>query len=139
MESEKRQGTETPASSVDFDMTNIDPRLMRPGPITVVKPSACPSTTDISASSSGCPVTATDSNSADNSARRVTRGTAKAANIEPGPKLESSSQHATRSSRKIRRPEEQPGGQQKGTGRPGQSKASSVRYTPRRSKRLRAQ
>ncbi|KAJ5473965.1 hypothetical protein N7475_003531 [Penicillium sp. IBT 31633x] len=139
MESVDRQGTETPASSVDFDMTNIDPRLMRPGPITVVKPSACPSKTDISASSSGCPVTTTDSNSAEISARRVTRGTAKAANIEPGPKLESSSQHATRSSRKIRRPEEQPGGQQKGKGQPGKSKASSIRYMPRRSKRLRAQ
>jgi hypothetical protein len=139
MESVDRQGTETPASSVDFDMTKIDPRLMRPGPITVVKPSACPSKPDIPASSSGCPVTTTDSNSAEISARRVTRGAAKAANIEPGPKLESSSQHATRSSRKIRRPEEQPGGQQKGKGRPGKSKASSNRYMPRRSKRLRAQ
>lgn len=138
MESEDRQGTETPASSVDFDMTNIDPRLMRPGPINAVKPPACPSKTDISVSSFGCTVTTTDSNLAEISARRVTRGTAKAANIEPGPKLESPSQHATRSSRKIRRPEEQPGGQQKGKGRPGKSKASSIRNMPRRSKRLRA-
>ncbi|KAJ5771487.1 uncharacterized protein N7511_003538 [Penicillium nucicola] len=42
VESENRQGTETPASSVDFDMTNIDPRLMRPSPITAVKPSTLP-------------------------------------------------------------------------------------------------
>ncbi|KAB8074604.1 hypothetical protein BDV29DRAFT_190849 [Aspergillus leporis] len=35
-ESETWQGTETPAPSLEFDIANIDPRLMEPDPITVV-------------------------------------------------------------------------------------------------------
>lgn len=47
-ESETRQGTETPASLFDFDMANIDPRLM--------EPLTCTPSTEIFASSNRCPV-----------------------------------------------------------------------------------
>ena len=73
IESKNRQGTETPAS-IDFDIINIDPRLIRPGPITVVKPSTCLLGVDISVSSSRCQTTSTDSKLAEISTRRVTRG-----------------------------------------------------------------
>lgn len=119
-------------------MANIDPRLIEPGPITIMEPSTCPPSTEISASSPGYPVTSTDSNLAEISTRRVTRGAAKAANLKPGPLLESPSQHATRSSRKRGRPEEQPAEEQKGKGRLGKMKASTIKPTPRRSNRLRA-
>lgn len=59
-ESETPQGLETPASSLDFDMANIDPRFMEPGPITIMEPSTCQPSTKISASSAGHPVTSTD-------------------------------------------------------------------------------
>jgi hypothetical protein len=130
-----QQGTETPAS-VDFDMANIDPRLMEPGPIT--NPSTCLPSTGIPASS-GFPLTSTDSNLVEISTRRVTRGAAKAANLEPGPSMGFLPQHSMRSSRKSGRPEEPPGGQQRGKGRAGEMKVSTIKDTPRRSKRLRAQ
>jgi hypothetical protein len=60
-ESENRQGTETPASSLDFNIANIDPRLIEPGPIMVMELSTYPPSTKISASSVGYPVTCTDS------------------------------------------------------------------------------
>jgi hypothetical protein len=114
-------------------MANIDPRLMEPGPITVMEPSNCLPSTDFSV---GYPLTSTDLNLEEISTRRVTRGAAKAANLEPDPQLPS--QHATRSSRKRGRPEEQPSGEQKGKGRSAKVKASTIKPTPRRSKRLRA-
>jgi hypothetical protein len=80
-EPEALQGTETPASSLDFDMANIGPRLMEHGPITVTETSTCPPSTEISASSARYPVTSTDSNLAEISTQRVTRGAAKAANL----------------------------------------------------------
>ncbi|KAJ5438594.1 uncharacterized protein N7458_009592 [Penicillium daleae] len=134
-ESETRQGTETPASSLDFDMANIDPRLMETDTMTVMEPSTCSPSAEIPASA-GDPVSSTDSNLTETSTRRVTRGAAKVANLEPRPQLPS--QHATRSSRKRGRLEEQPGGEQKGRGRPGKMKASTIEHMPRRSKRLRA-
>lgn len=135
-ESEVRQGTEKPASSVDCDMANIGPRLMEPSPMTVMEASTCLPGTEISASSAGYPATSTDSNLAEISTRRETRGAAKAANLEPGPQLPS--RHAAHSSRKRGHPEEQPGGEQKGKEQPGKLKASTIKPTPRRSKRLRA-
>lgn len=135
-ELETRLGTETPTSSLDFDLANINPRLMEPGPFTVIEPSAYPLSTEIPASSAGYPVTGTDSNLTEISTRRLTRRAAKVANLEPGPQLPS--QLATRSSRKRGRPEEQSGREQKGKGRPGKMKVSSIKPTPRRSKRLRA-
>jgi hypothetical protein len=136
MEPETQQGTETPASSLDFDMANIDPRLMEPGPITVTETPTCPLSAEVSASSAGYLVTGNDSILMGICTRRVTRGAANAANIEPGSQLPSP--HATRSSRKRGRPEEQPGGEQKEKGRPGKMKASTIKLTPRRSERLRA-
>ena len=135
-EPDTRQGTETPASSLDFDMAKIDPRLIAPSSVTVTKPSTCPPSTEIFPSSADYPLTTTDSNLTKDSTRRVTRGAAKAANLEPGPQLPS--QHATRSSLNRGRPEEQPGGEQKGKGQPGKMEASTIKPTPRRSKRLRA-
>ncbi|CAG8250488.1 unnamed protein product [Penicillium salamii] len=124
MESENRQGTKTPTSSVDFDMKNIDPRLMRPSPITAVKPSTFPSRNDNSTPSSECPKTGTDSKLANMSTQRVTKGAAQAANLESVHTLESSSQL---------------GGQQRIKGQPSKTKASTIKHPPRRSKRLRAQ
>ncbi|KAI3097945.1 hypothetical protein CBS147333_9183 [Penicillium roqueforti] len=135
-EPETRQGTETPASSLDFDMANIDPRLMAPSSITVMEPSTCPPSTEIFPSSAGYPLTTTDSNLTEDSRRRVTRGAAKVVNLETGPQLQS--RHVTRLSLKRGRPEEQPGGEQKGKGQPGKMEASTIKPTPRRSKRLRA-
>ncbi|KAJ5240045.1 hypothetical protein N7468_004664 [Penicillium chermesinum] len=137
-ESETRQGTETPASSLDFDMANIDPRLMEPSPITVVEPSTCPLSIEIAASSDGHPATSTDSNMPEISTRRVTRGAAKAANLEPGPQLGSSPKHAMPPSRKRGCSEEQPIRKRRGKRRPDESKASNIQLTPRRSMRLRA-
>ncbi|KAI3287650.1 hypothetical protein DTO002I6_7616 [Penicillium roqueforti] len=136
-EPETRQGTETPASSLDFDMANIDPRLMEPGPITATKPSCCPPSNEVLASA-GCPMTSTGSNLTEILSGRVTRGAAKAANREPDPKLGSSSQHGTRSSRKRGRPEELPWGELGGKRLSGELKSSMIKPTLRRSKRLRA-
>ncbi|KAJ5887370.1 hypothetical protein N7495_007411 [Penicillium taxi] len=113
LESENRQGTETPASSAGFDIANIDPRLMENCSITVMKPLANKPYTENS-SSTGCLVTSTDLNLAEISTRRVTRGAAKAANLEPVPALGSPLQHATRLSRKRGRTDEQPGGGPRG-------------------------
>ncbi|CAG8128817.1 unnamed protein product [Penicillium nalgiovense] len=134
---ETRQGIETPASSLDFDMANIDPRLMELGPITATKPSSGPPSNEVLASA-GCPMTSTGSNLAEILSGRVTRGAAKAANRELDPKLGSPSQRGTRSSRKRGRPEELPWGEQGGKGRSGELKSSMIKPTPRRSKRLRA-
>ena len=101
-ESEAQQGTETPASSLDFDIANIGPRLMELGPIKVTETSTCPPSTEVSASSAGYPVSSTDLNLTEISTRRVTRGAANAANLEPGSRLPSP--HVTRSSRKRGRP-----------------------------------
>jgi hypothetical protein len=137
-ESESRQGTETPASSLDFDMATIDPRLMESGPITVMEPSNSTVSIETSAFSGGYPMTSTDSHLVETFERRVTRGRAKPANLEPVPRLESPPQHVTRSYRKRELPEEQSSGEQKGKPRPGKMKASTIKPTPRRSKRLRA-
>lgn len=136
-EPETRQGTETPASSLDFDMANIDPRLMEPGPITATKPSSCPPSNEVLASA-GCPMTSNGSNLAEILSGRVTRGAAKAANRKPDPKLGSSSQHGMRSSRKRGRPEELPSGELGAKRLSGELKSSMIKPTLRRSKRLRA-
>ncbi|KAI2788543.1 hypothetical protein POX_e06562 [Penicillium oxalicum] len=136
-ESETRQGTETPASSLDFDMANIDPRLLEPSPITVVEPSTCPLSIEIAASSKGYSVTSTDSNMRKISTRRVTRGAAKATNLQSGLTLRSPKPPMP-SSRKRGRSEEEPTVKRRGNGRPDGSKGSTIKATPRRSKRLRA-
>jgi hypothetical protein len=135
-ESETRQGTETPASSLDFDLANINPRLIEPGPSTFIELLNYLLSTKISVSSARYLLTSADSNLAEICTPRVTRGAAKAVNLQPSPWLPS--QHATRSSRKRGGPEEQPGGEQKGKGRSGKVKASIIKPTPRRLKRLRA-
>lgn len=137
-EPETQHGTETPASSLDFDMANIDPRLMEPGPIPVVESSACPLSTKMFVSSNGCPVTSTDPNVAEVFTRRVTRGAAKAASLQSGPKLGPSPKHAMPSSRKRGCSEEQPIRKRGGKRRPDGSKASNTQPTSRRSTRLRA-
>ena len=100
-EPETRQGTKTPASSLDFDMANIDPQLtlMQPGPITVMEPSTYPPNTQISASV-GYPVTSSGSDSVKIPTRRMTRGAAKTASLESTHQLGSSPKHAMPSSRK---------------------------------------
>jgi hypothetical protein len=96
----------------------------------------CPLSIEISVSSDGCPVTSTDSKQAEIITRRVTRGAAKVASLEFGPKLKSSPKPSLPSFRKRGRSEAQPIGQQRGKGRPDESKASAIKPTPRRSLRL---
>ena len=139
-ESETRQGTQTPASSLDFDsldfdIAKIDPRLMEPRPITALTSSISPPRTGVSVSPNECSVTSTGSFT-----RRVTRGATKAASLESESKLGSSPQHAAplSLSRKRGCSEEQPMQKEKGTGRSGTMTASTIKPSPRRSKRLRA-
>jgi hypothetical protein len=124
-EPETQRGTETPASFLDFNIANIDPRLIDPGPIRVVESSMC--------------LLSTDPNQAEIFIRRVIRGAAKVASLEFGPKLELLPKPSLPSSRKRGRSEEQPIRKRRGKGRPDKSKASTTKPTPRRSKRLRAQ
>lgn len=131
LESENNQGTITPATSVEFETANIDPRLMESHPVT--KP--CWSGTEGSASSPGSDTTTIDPRLTELPTRRSTRGAAKAAMSEPGPPPE----RATCPSRTCDPLEERPE-QKKGENRRlERPKASDTKPPLRRSKRLKSQ
>ena len=67
----------------------IDPRLMKHSPITVMEPSNSTLSIGTSASSGGYSMTPIDLNLVETFERRVMRGGAKPANLEPVPRLES--------------------------------------------------
>ncbi|QSS56384.1 hypothetical protein I7I53_04579 [Histoplasma capsulatum var. duboisii H88] len=132
LESENGQGTITPASSVEFEMANIDPRLMEQRPVT--KPSPCWSGTENSASFAGSDMATIDPRGTELPTRRSRRGAAKAAKSEPGPPPE----RATRSSRNCD-PQQEQCGQKEGEKRClGRRKASDTKPPLRRSKRLKS-
>ncbi|KAJ5161353.1 hypothetical protein N7492_006745 [Penicillium capsulatum] len=131
LESENGQGTITPASSVEFEMANIDPRLMeRPA----TKPSPCWSGTENSATSAGSDMAAINPRGTKLPTRRSRRGAAMAAKSEPGPLPE----RATHSSRNCD-PQQEQCEQKEGEKRClGRRKASDTKPPLRRSKRLKS-
>lgn len=98
LESENRQSTETPVSSVDFEMANINPRLLEPCPVTVTKPSPCQSGAEISALSVESTVSDSRPTSDEVPIRRSTRISAKAADLAPVTASGYQTKHAMRSS-----------------------------------------
>ncbi|KAJ5649238.1 uncharacterized protein N7484_002961 [Penicillium longicatenatum] len=104
-EMENRQMTETPASSIDLELKNIDPRLLEapPLPITMALPN--PSDTELLSCSGGSPSKDLSPNSAETLIRRSTRSTAKVTENAPAQESESQPQHVKRSSRKTRHAE----------------------------------
>src|SRR5271165_3858875 len=90
VESNKRQATATPASSVEFKMANVDPRLMEPHPLTLTTRRLSPSRpgTEMSLCSVGSATTNTDSYLASASTR-------KGGKLELGPKPACQPKYAT--------------------------------------------
>ncbi|KAJ5778330.1 hypothetical protein N7520_001576 [Penicillium odoratum] len=94
--SENRQRTETPASSVDLEMKNIDPRLLEAHPVPVAMALQTQPVTEVLSTSGG----SSHPNSAETPIRRATRSTAKVTEFAPTPETESQPQYVRRSSRK---------------------------------------
>lgn len=132
LESENHQGTITPATSVEFETANIDPRLMESHPVT--KPLPCLSGTEDSASS-GPDMTTIDPRLTELPTRRWTRGAVKAAISEPGPPPERVI-CSSRNCDPLEERHEQKKGEKRRLGRP---KASDTKPPLRQSKRLKSQ
>ncbi|OJJ85810.1 uncharacterized protein ASPGLDRAFT_81462 [Aspergillus glaucus CBS 516.65] len=123
-ECDSQPKSETPASSVGFEITNIDPRLLEPQTVNMEAPSNQPGT-DTLMSSIGSGVTKITPCSTEIATRRkTTKRAAKAASSKPEPQR----QHTTRSSLHHDHSEAQP----------GVLKSSSVKPLLRRSKRLKS-
>lgn len=128
-ESEARSRTETPASSVGFEITNIDPRLLEPHTVNTEPPSN-QAGTDTLMSSVGSGVTKSGPCSTEIATRQnLAKRGAKAASSEPGPHR----QYTTRSSLHRDHSEEQPEIKKRAKGQPARVKTSL-----RRSKRLKS-
>lgn len=139
LESNSRQGTETPAPSVGFETANIDPRLIEPCPLTTMRPSPSRSGTEISVSSVRSVATNTDSCLTEVSTHTATNeGRSKGSKPRARAWVDISAKHATCASRKCGHSEEY-GERQREKRRSGKLEASAIKPPPRRSKRLRAQ
>ena len=137
LESESRQRTETPVSSVELEMGNIDPRLLEAHPVLTTEPLPCHSDTESLTHSDGFVVKNSHPGSTEVPIRRSTRSTAKVTDVIPAPELKSEPQHV-RLSRRYHHAEEQRHGEQRENKRPDNMKAPKGPPL-RRSKRLRTQ
>lgn len=117
LESDSRSGTETPVSSVSFEMAKIDPRLIKSH---TVKPSLYRSSTESSESSIGSETTNIGPYLTELPTRRLTRGATKAVNLETDPLP----QHATCSSQNRDLPMSKSEEKRRKKGRPGKLRAS---------------
>lgn len=132
-ESENRQRTETPGSSVELEMGHIDPRLLEACPVPITKSLPCHSDSEIPTNSGGSTV---ENSHPTNKVptRRSRRGIAKVTDVTPEP----ASRSGPRLSRRHRHAEAQQRGGQR------ENKRRDNMKTPkgpllRRSKRLRTQ
>ncbi|KAJ6021273.1 hypothetical protein N7540_006777 [Penicillium herquei] len=137
-ESENRQRTETPASSVDLEMSNIDPRLLESRPVTIAKSLTVVPDTQISASSVESTMSDSHPISDEVPIRRSTRTRAKLADLTPvtaacqSTREMRSSPEYCKADRQLNRAEPE-------VERSGNSDVSVKKPLPRRSKRLRSQ
>jgi hypothetical protein len=133
-ECESRPRTETPASSVGFEIKNIDPRLLEPQTVNM-EPSSNRPVSDTLMSSVGSGLTnSTPCSMEIATGRKTTKPVAKAAQSEPAPRR----QYTTHSSQHRDHSKEQPGVRKRAKARPGITKASSIKPLLRRSKRLKS-
>ena len=101
LESEFRQGIETPASSVDLELENIDPRLLETQSVPITKSLPSQSGAEIPDPSDEPVVKNSHPSLVENPIRRSTRGAAKLTGVPSAPEPECKPQNQRRSSRSI--------------------------------------
>jgi len=138
LESESRQKIETPASSVELEMRNIDPRLLEAHSVSTTKYLASQSDVETPDPSGGSVMENSHPSSVKDPIRRSTRGTTKLKEFKPVPEPGSKPQNRKRSFRRNLHAKEHSHGKQRGNKKPTGMKAPKTPLL-RRSKRLRAQ
>ncbi|KAJ5993329.1 hypothetical protein N7451_009053 [Penicillium sp. IBT 35674x] len=138
LESENRQRIETPASSVELELGNIDPRLLEAHPVPITNSLPYQSDTETPDSSGGSILKNSKPSSVEVPIRRSTRGTAKLTELTPAPEPECKPQNRKRSSRRNLHAKEHSPREQRGNKKPAGMKAPKVPLL-RRSRRLQAQ
>lgn len=138
LESEKRPIIETPASSVELELGNIDPRLLEAHPVPITNSLPYQSDTETLDSSGGSVLKNTKPSSVEVPIRRSTRGTAKVTELTPAPEPECKPQNRKRSSQRNLHAKEHSPGKQRGNKKSALMKAPKAPLL-RRSRRLQAQ